>query len=215
MFEPLTDFWNRIRRKQTTPVVVHEEEEQVTPELTEGQILEQIFHKLKKPREVVLITINDAPNRRPTLSVEDDFTRNWDFPSLYKQAYGNSLFQRIVVIPWRWNTQGGGVLKRSRLTLPREWGAWMVAGIPHGDDIEDTEIYVRIRGSKVNMVHPVTRATTKLNNGLIAHLCLILGCRIVESHYFKQGFIYRLEPSVKRNFYMTYLGIMDEVKDVY
>lgn len=215
MFEPLTDFWKRIRRKQPEPVVEHEEEEQTQPELTEEQILEQIYHKLKQPREVVLITINDAPNRRPTLSVEDDFLRNWNFPSLYKEAYGNSLFQRMVVIPWRWHLNGGGTLKRSRLALPRYWGAWIVAGIPDGDDLADAEVYVRLDASKQNMVHPVMRAPSKLNVALISHLCLILGCRVVESHYFKNSQLYRLEPSVKRNFYLTYQDILSEVKDVY
>lgn len=213
MYEPLAELWSRIRGKRPEPIVQQEEESiQAPPELTEEQILEQLLHKLRKPREVVLITISSET--KASLSVEDAFLRNWHYPSMFKQAYESTMFQHLVATPWRWNTQGGGMLKRSRLKLSNEWGAWIVAGIPHGDDLAPTEIYLRLdipdRPDRV-LVHPVIRQSTKLHNALVSNACLLLGCRIVESRYFKNGYLYRLESNVTHDFYRTFLAVDTDV----
>jgi len=202
----LNDLWGRIRPNKTAPEPVVEQVEEAKntglPELTEEQLLDQLLYKLREPREVVLITLSEVA--APSGSAEDAFLRTWPFVAMSKHMLEHRMFQRIVVAPWRWRPGAPpGKFKRSRWRIYNNWGAWVVAGVPEGTDLPPTEVYLRLVRGEANLVHPVYRVPTKLHAALVARTVALLGCRVMESVYFQDSWIYRLEPSVPRDFYMT------------
>lgn len=210
----LSELWGRLRPKNTVEEPIVEQEEEVKkpgiPVLTNEQLLDQLLYRLREPREVVLITLNDKP--APSGSVEDAYLRDWPFVAMSKRMLEIPLFQRIVITPYRWNTSGvSGKLKRSRWRIYNNWGAWVVAGIPEGDDLPPAEVYLRLVRSEANLVHPVYHVPTKLHAALVARTVALLGCRVMESVYFQDSWIYRLEPSIPRDFYTTLTEAVVEV----
>lgn len=190
--------------RKVEPIVEESDESPDVPELSQEQILEQLLHKLRQPREVVLITINEEVST--ALTPNAMFLQSWSFASMFKHTYDSTLLQHLVAAPWRFNTQGGGTVKRCRLKLGSSWAAWLVSGIPKAEDLAPTEVYLRFDTPDQPMVNPVTQQATKLHNDLVSTTCLLLGCRIVESRYFKGGYIYRLESAVKYDFYRTFVA---------
>lgn len=204
----LSELWGRLRPKP--PVIDHEEEVQKQPEMTEEQLLDQIMFKLRQSREVVLVTINEEID--PKLSVEDAFLGDWPFHLFAKNAYESTMFQRLGVIPWRWRTGTlTGTFKRCRWRLNSTWGAWLVAGIPDEKDLAPTEVYLRVLSNRQTLIHPVYRVPTTLHNGLVNKACHLLGCRVIESRYFRGTIIHRLEPSIPRDLYTSLTTAVIEV----